>query len=41
MNFQELNKQRKIALVCSALGIIACLLPWYSYGFGSVNGLNG
>ncbi|HVU94811.1 MAG TPA: hypothetical protein VHE34_06280 [Puia sp.] len=41
MNFQELNKQRKIALVCSVLGIIACLLPWYSYGFGSVNGLNG
>ena len=41
MNFQELNKQRKVALVCSALGIIACLLPWYSYGFGSVNGLNG
>ncbi|MBS1601737.1 MAG: hypothetical protein JST42_03640 [Bacteroidetes bacterium] len=41
MNFQELNKQRKIALVCSALGIIACLLPWYSYGFGSINGLNG
>jgi len=41
MNFQELNKQRKIALVCSALGIIACLLPWYSYGFGSTNGLNG
>ncbi len=41
MNFQQLNKQRKFIVVGAALGLIACFLPWFSYGVGSVNGMNG
>jgi hypothetical protein len=41
MNFQQLNKQRKTILIGAALGLIACFLPWFSYGVGSVNGMNG
>ena len=41
MNFQQLNKQRKIIIIGAALGLIACFLPWFSYGVGSVNGMNG
>ena len=41
MNFQQLNKQRKFIIVGAALGLIACFLPWFSYGVGSVNGMNG
>lgn len=41
MNFQQMNKQRKAIAIGAALGVIACFLPWYSYGLGSVNGLNG
>lgn len=41
MNFQEMNKQRKTIIVGAALGLIACFLPWFSYGMGSVNGMNG
>ncbi len=41
MNFQLLNKQRKTILIGAALGLIACFLPWFSYGVGSVNGMNG
>lgn len=41
MNFQLMNKQRKTIIIGAALGIIACFLPWFSYGLGSVNGMNG
>ena len=41
MNFQQMNKQRKAIIVGAAIGVIACFLPWYSYGMGSVNGMNG
>ena len=41
MNFQQLNKQRKFIIAGAALGLIACFLPWFSYGMGSVNGMNG
>ncbi|MDB5156017.1 MAG: hypothetical protein JWR50_724 [Mucilaginibacter sp.] len=41
MNFQQLHKQRKILLISSLTGIIACFLPWYSFFTGSVNGMNG
>lgn len=41
MNFQQLNKQRKFVIAGSALGLIACFLPWFSYGLGSINGMNG
>lgn len=41
MNFQQLNKQRKFIIVGAALGLIACFLPWFSYGMGSINGMNG
>lgn len=41
MNFQQLNKQRKFIIIGAALGLIACFLPWFSYGMGSVNGMNG
>ncbi|HEV8082320.1 MAG TPA: hypothetical protein VGP55_03920 [Chitinophagaceae bacterium] len=41
MNFQQLNKQRKGIIIGAALGLIACFLPWFSYGVGSVNGMNG
>ena len=41
MNFQLLNKQRKVVIAGAALGLIACFLPWFSYGMGSVNGMNG
>ena len=41
MNFQQLSKQRKFIIVGAALGLIACFLPWFSYGMGSVNGMNG
>lgn len=41
MNFQQLNKQRKAIIIGAALGLIACFLPWFSYGIGSVNGMNG
>ena len=41
MNFQQMNKQRKAIAIGAALGVIACFLPWYSYGMGSVNGMNG
>jgi hypothetical protein len=41
MNFQQMNKQRKTILVGAALGVIACFLPWFSYGIGSVNGMKG
>lgn len=36
-----MNKQRKTIIIGAALGIIACFLPWFSYGLGSVNGMNG
>ncbi|HEY5408088.1 MAG TPA: hypothetical protein VIJ92_13420 [Ginsengibacter sp.] len=41
MNFQQMNKQRKAIIAGAALGVIACFLPWFSYGMGSVNGMNG
>ena len=41
MNFQQLNKQRKTILIGAALGLISSFLPWFSYGVGSVNGMNG
>ena len=41
MNFQQLSKQRKFIIVGAALGLIACFLPWFSYGMGSINGMNG
>lgn len=41
MNFQQINKQRKFIIVGAALGLIACFLPWFSYGVGSVNGMSG
>ncbi|MEO7045019.1 MAG: hypothetical protein ABI091_06895 [Ferruginibacter sp.] len=41
MNFQLLNKQRKTILIGAALGLIACFLPWFNYGMGSINGMNG
>ncbi|MEO8861729.1 MAG: hypothetical protein ABI358_09915 [Ginsengibacter sp.] len=41
MNFQQLNKQRKFIIVGAAVGLIASFLPWFSYGVGSVNGMNG
>ncbi|MEO8771981.1 MAG: hypothetical protein ABI402_17925 [Ferruginibacter sp.] len=41
MNFQQLNKQRKFIIAGAALGLIACFLPWFSYGVGSINGMNG
>jgi hypothetical protein len=41
MNFQQLNKQRKTIIIGAACGIIACFLPWFSYGMGSINGMNG
>ena len=41
MNFQQMNKQRKAIIVGAALGVIACFLPWFSYGMGSINGMNG
>jgi hypothetical protein len=41
MNFQQMHKQRKAIVIGAALGVIACFLPWYSYGLGSVNGMNG
>ena len=41
MNFQQLHTQRKFVIAGAALGLIACFLPWFSYGVGSVNGMNG
>ncbi len=41
MNFQQMHKQRKVIAIGATLGLIACFLPWYSYGMGSVNGMNG
>ncbi len=41
MNFQQMHKQRKAVIAGAAIGLIACFLPWFSYGFGSVNGMNG
>ncbi|MBS1948170.1 MAG: hypothetical protein JST47_10420 [Bacteroidetes bacterium] len=41
MNFQQLHKQRKVIIIGAALGLIACFLPWFSYGLGSINGMNG
>ncbi|MBS1921627.1 MAG: hypothetical protein JST17_15375 [Bacteroidetes bacterium] len=41
MDFKLLNKQRKWVIIGSLAGIISCFLPWYNYGIGSINGLNG
>ena len=45
MNFQTLNKQRKLILISAAAGIISIFLPWFSAGaFGfsvHVNGFHG
>lgn len=45
MNFQTLNKQRKLILIASAAGIISIFLPWFSAGaFGfsvHINGFHG
>ena len=40
MNFQQMHKQRKVTLIGGGVGFISCLLPWYSFGFGSINGLH-
>ncbi len=41
MNFQQLHKQRKFIVIGAVVGLIAGFLPWFSYGMGSVNGMNG
>lgn len=45
MNFQTLNKQRKLILISAAIGIISIFLPWFSAGaFGfsvHINGFHG
>jgi len=45
MNFQTMNKQRKLILVAAALGVVSIFLPWFSAGaFGfsvHVNGFHG
>ena len=41
MNFQQFHKQRKTVLIGASSGLIACFLPWFSYGWGSINGMNG
>ncbi len=41
MNFQQMHIQRKAVIIGAAIGIISCFLPWFSYGMGSVNGMNG
>jgi hypothetical protein len=33
-----LNKQKLYALIVAAVGVIACLLPWWSFGGGSIMG---
>jgi len=47
--FSGLHKQKLYALVAAGVGVIACFLPWWSFGFGgyggfgsySVNGMHG
>lgn len=45
MNFQTMNKQRKLILIAAVVGIISIFLPWFSAGaFGfsvSTNGFHG
>lgn len=47
MNFETMNKQRKLVLIAAACGIICMFLPWasidYGYGYGktSNNGMSG
>jgi O-antigen/teichoic acid export membrane protein len=45
MNFQTLNKQRKLILILAVAGIISIFLPWFSAGaFGfsvHINGFHG
>lgn len=45
MNFQTLNKQRKLILIAAVVGIISIFLPWFSAGaFGfsmHINGFHG
>jgi hypothetical protein len=45
MNFQTLNKQRKLILIAAVAGIISVFLPWFSAGaFGfsvHINGFHG
>jgi O-antigen/teichoic acid export membrane protein len=45
MNFQTLNRQRKLILISAAIGIISIFLPWFSAGaFGfsvHINGFHG
>jgi hypothetical protein len=45
MNFQTMNKQRKLILLASLAGIISIFLPWFSAGaFGfsvHINGFHG
>jgi hypothetical protein len=42
--FASLHKQKLYALIAAVVGIIACFLPWWSFGFGgfgvSVNGMH-
>jgi len=45
MNFQTMNKQRKLILISAAIGVISIFLPWFSAGaFGfsvHINGFHG
>lgn len=42
MNFQTMNKQRKLVLVAAAVGIISMFLPWISISlFGYTQNENG
>lgn len=41
-----LHKQKLYALIVAAVGVISCILPWYSVSYGgislgSINGLHG
>ena len=42
MNFQTMNKQRKLILIAAALGVVSVFLPWFSAGaFGFSVHING
>jgi putative oligomerization/nucleic acid binding protein len=45
MNFQTMNKQRKLILISAAIGVVSIFLPWFSAGaFGfsvHINGFHG
>lgn len=38
--FSGFHKQKLYALIIAAVGVIACILPWWSFGGGSVYGFS-